>query len=147
MISISPRHDSFPIIKREGRLSISILAGDQIAQGQYFSYPGRKFHHIASEFLETWIDGLPLVSGCVAALRCEIVDSHTLVDHTLFFARVTDVMPGRLREPPLVYSSRLGWRIASERARDPGRSVRDELLERLAAAGIDVIDSEEDSPE
>lgn len=138
MVSISPRHDSFPIIDATGIFSVSILAGDQIAQGQYFSYPGRKFRHIAPDFLETWIDELPIVVDCIAALRCEVEQKMDLEDHRLLFARVTDVKAGRLREAPLVYSSRLGWRIASEKAREPGRSIRDELLERLAAAGFDT---------
>jgi hypothetical protein len=44
------------------------------------------------------------------------------------------VLEGRLREPPLLYSSRLGWRIAGDKAREPGVSIRDQLLARL---GID----------
>jgi hypothetical protein len=65
-------------------------------------------------------------------------------DHDLFFARVVDVGPGRLKEPPLLYSSRLGWRITGDKARAPGRSIRDELLERLAAAGFDAADEPDD---
>lgn len=147
MVSISPRHDSFPIIERSGILSVSILAGDQISQGQYFSYPGRKFRHMAPEFLETWLDDLPIVANCIAALRCSIESSLEVQDHRLLLCRVTDVKPGRLREPPLVYSSRLGWRIASERAREPGRSVRDELLDRLSAAGFDADLTDDGDPD
>lgn len=143
-ISISPRHDSFEIIERTGVVSVSILAGDQISQGQYFSYPGRKFHHIAAEFLESWIDDLPIVSNCVAALRCSIESQMDLPDHRLLFARVTDVKPIRLREPPLLYSSRLGWRVGSEKAREAGRSVRDELIARLEGAGFHVDSSDDD---
>jgi hypothetical protein len=51
---------------------------------------------------------------------------------------VVEVGAGRLKEPPLLYSSRLGWRVAGDRAREPGMSVRDALLERLAAAGFDA---------
>lgn len=137
-VSISPRHDSFPIIEHSNLLSVSLLAGDQISQAQYFSYPGRRFRYIVPEYLETWIDGLPIVVDCIAALRCVVERSIDLPDHRLLFVRVTDVRPGRLRESPLVYSSRLGWRIASEKAREPGRSIRDELLDRLAAAGFEA---------
>lgn len=136
MVSISPRHDSFPIIDRSGSLTVSILAGDQISQGQYFSYPGHRFRYIVPEYLETWSDGLPIVSNCIAALRCDVENRIVVSDHHLFFARVTDVKPIRLREAPLLYSSRLGWRIGSEKAREPGRSIRDELLDRLAVAGF-----------
>lgn len=140
MASVSPRHDTFPLIESSGVFSVSLLAGDQVGVGQYFSYPGRKFHHIAHEYVTTWnleTGSLPVVVDAIAWLRCAVVDRKDVADHVLFFATVTDVMPGRLGQPPLTYSSRQGWRIASERAREPGTSVRDALLERLAAAGFD----------
>jgi hypothetical protein len=62
------------------------------------------------------------------------------MDHDLFFARVTKVGESRLKEPPLLYSSRLGWRVTGEKAREAGVSIRDKLLERLAASGLDVPD-------
>lgn len=148
MASVSPRHDTFPLMVESRRFAVSILAGDQIAAGQYFSYPGRKFHYVADEFLTSWgPDDLPVVPEAVAWLRCEIFDEKDVVDHRLYFARVTEVQGGRLREPPLTYSSRLGWRVASEKAREPGVSIRDALLERVRAAGFDVTgddDSDDD---
>jgi len=71
-------------------------------------------------------------------VHAEIFDTKTMEDHELLFAKVTDFGYGRLREPPLVYSSRHGWRVASEKARAPGASPRDELLARLAAEGYDT---------
>jgi len=139
MSSVSPKHDTFPLMVASGRFSVSILAGDQVAQGQYFSYPGRKFRYIADEYLDELPETrLPVVKNCIAWLRCEIFQQMTMVDHELFFARVVEVGPGRLKEPPLLYSSRLGWRITGDKAREPGTSVRDVLLERLAAAGFDA---------
>ena len=146
MASVSPKHDTFPLIAASRTFAVSILAGDQVAAGQYFSYPGRKFHHIAEELLTSWgPEDLPVVADAIAWLRCEVFDEKKLDDHLLLFARVTDVHGGRLREPPLTYSSRLGWRIASEKAREPGVSIRDALLERLAASGVVVDESEPDS--
>ena len=141
MASVSPRHDTYPLIEASGCFSVSILAGDQVAVGQYFSYPGRKFQHLATEYVTTWraraeTSELPVIHDAIAWLRCEVEGRHQLADHTLFFARVTDVQPGRLGLAPLTYSSRLGWRIASEKAREAGVSIRDELLERLAQAGM-----------
>lgn len=148
MASVSPRHDTFPLIEASRLLAVSILAGDQIAQGQYFSYPGRKFHHVAEEFLTAWcVEQLPVVNDAVAWLRCEVFDHKDVEDHRLYFARVTEVQGGRLREPPLTYSSRLGWRVASEKAREPGTSIRDVLLQRVRDAGFDVTgddDSDDD---
>lgn len=140
MASVSPRHDTHPLMVASGQWSVSILAGDQIAAGQYFSYPGRKFRHLAAEFLEDW-DGLPVVPDSIAWLRCETFEIKPMADHELFFARVVDVREGRLKAPPLLYSSRLGWRVTGERAREPGVSIRDQLLERLAAAGFDPADT------
>lgn len=142
LASVSPKHDTHPLIAETGVFSVSILAGDQVAAGQYFSYPGRKFQHLATELVEDW-DGLPVVPDSIAHLRCEVFErSRPIVpgvqgrdprslDHELFFACVTATREGRLREPPLLYSSRLGWRITGDKAREPGRSIRDELLERL----------------
>jgi flavin reductase len=139
MASVSPKHDTHPLMVAAGEFSVSILAGDQVAAGQYFSYPGRKFRYIADELLETMPgSNLPVVRNSIAWLRCETFEIKPMVDHELFFARVVDVGAGRLREPPLLYSSRLGWRVTGERAREPGRSIRDELLARLDAAGFDT---------
>jgi 3-hydroxy-9,10-secoandrosta-1,3,5(10)-triene-9,17-dione monooxygenase reductase component len=147
MASVSPKHDTHPLIAASGQFTVSVLAGDQVDVGQYFSYPGRKFRYIADEFLETIADTqLPVVRNCIAWMRCETFEVKPMADHELFFARVVEVGAGRLKEPPLLYSSRLGWRITGDRAREPGRSVRDELLARLAAAGFDASDdgAEED---
>ncbi len=145
MASVSPKHDTHPLMIAAGEFSVSILAGDQVDVGQYFSYPGRKFRYIVDEYLDT-IPGskLPFVRNCIAWLRCETFEIKPMGDHELFFARVVDVGPGRLKEPPLLYSSRLGWRVTGDKAREPGRSIRDELLDRLAAAGFDATPDGDD---
>lgn len=153
LASIAPRHDTYPLIRASGRFSVSILAGDQVGAGQYFSYPGRRFHHIAEEFLEPGPDGLPVVRDAIGWLGCEVIEVReswedgTPMDHHLCFARVLSTGPGRLREPPLLYSSRLGWRVSGDKAREPGRSIRDELLARLADAGLDgpEVDVDDDT--
>lgn len=141
MASVSPKHDTHPLIAESGVFSVSILAADQIAEGQYFSYPGRKFRYMASEFVEDW-NGLPVVPNSIAWLRCEVEQRVMMADHELFFARVTDSREGRLKEAPLLYSSRLGWRIAGDKAREPGVSIRDQLLERLGEFGESDGDAE-----
>jgi flavin reductase (DIM6/NTAB) family NADH-FMN oxidoreductase RutF len=141
MASVSPKHDTHPLMVAAGEFSVSILAGDQIVEGQYFSYPGHRLRRVAAELLVDWPDdpdGPPIVPNAVAWLRCVTFQRTVLEDHELFFARVVAVAPGRLREPPLLYSSRLGWRITGERARPPGVSVRDQLLARAGIpAGAD----------
>jgi len=134
LASVSPKHDTHPLIVASGEFSVSLLAGDQVAEGQYFSYPGRKFRYIAEEYLTEWPgdpDGPPIVPNSIAHLRCRVLDRTSVEDHDLILARVIDTVAGRLKEPPLLYSSRLGWRVAGDRAREPGMSVRDVLLARL----------------
>ncbi len=138
--SVSPKHDTHPLIEASGRFAVSILAGDQIDAGQYFSYPGRKFRYIADEWLED-LDGWPVVPEAIAWLGCEVEDTISgKYDHDLFFARVVAFGEGRLGEPPLLYSSRLGWRVTGDPARKKGDSVRDRLLARLAAADLPDLD-------
>jgi flavin reductase (DIM6/NTAB) family NADH-FMN oxidoreductase RutF len=147
MASVSPKHDTYPLMVASGEFSVSVLAGDQIEEGQYFSYPGRKFHRIATEFLVDWPDdptGPPVVPNAIAWLRCAIFDRVPMRDHELMFAEVVEVVPGRLREPPLLYSSRLGWRIAGENARRAGVSIRDGLLDRVRDAGFEVVGGHDD---
>lgn len=146
MASVSPKHDTHPLIVGSGRFTVSILAADQIGTAQYFSYPGRKFHYIAEELLV--VEGTRVgVPDSIAWLDCEVLDrlrelpGAGPLDHDLFFARVTSVESGRLGEPPLLYSSRLGWRATGDKAREPGVSIRDTLLARLEASGAtDEVD-------
>jgi flavin reductase (DIM6/NTAB) family NADH-FMN oxidoreductase RutF len=142
LASMSPKHDTYPLVLGSGRFTVSILAADQADVGQYFSYPGRRFRHIAEEYLET-IDGHTVVPKCIAWFGCEVIDRsrilggrdgfpRTQLDHELVYGRVTAFGEGRLGEPPLLYSSRLGWRATGGRAREEGASIRDRLLARLA---------------
>lgn len=144
LASCSRKHDTHPLIVQTRRFAVSILAADQVDIGQYFSYPGRRFRYMAPEYLEIR-DGWAVVPDSIAWLGCEVFDA-TLdtFDHDLFFARVISVGEGRLKAPPLLYSSRLGWRVTGESARQPGNSVRDRLLARLAELGVDAGDDDED---
>jgi 4-hydroxyphenylacetate 3-hydroxylase, reductase component len=138
LASVSPKHDTHALIAASGRFAVSVLAADQVDVGQYFSYPGRRFRHLAGEYLHE-VGDWAVVPDCIAWLGCEITDRITgRYDHDLFFARVVEVGEGRLRQPPLLYSSRLGWRSAGEPARQPGASIRDRLLARLGALGVDA---------
>ena len=130
MASVSPKHDTYPLMVASEAFTVSILAGDQLAEGQYFSYPGHKFEHRFTEYVEL-INGRAYVANAIATLDCAVFERTVMRDHELFFAEVTAVREGRLKEDPLVYSSRHGWRIAATRARERGTSVRDELLARL----------------
>lgn len=134
MASVSPKHDTHPLMAASGEFSVSLLAADQISEGQYFSYPAHKLKLVADEYVTDWPDrpnGPPIVPNSIAWLRCEVFQVTPMHDHELFFARVVEVIPNRLKDPPLLYSSRLGWRITGDKAREPGVSIRDQLLARV----------------
>jgi flavin reductase (DIM6/NTAB) family NADH-FMN oxidoreductase RutF len=128
-VSVSPKHDTYPLIVEGGRFTASILAGDQIEQAQYFSYPGHRFRHVGDYLVD--VDGSSVVDGCIGWLDCRVFDRVQLRDHALFMAQVERVGEGRLGEPALTYSSRKGWRVADTPARTEGESVRDRLLAML----------------
>ena len=133
MASISPKHDTYPLIASSGRFAVSILAGDQVEPGQYFSYPGHRFRYVGDEWIAD-VDGWPVVPDALAWLGCEVEDRIVgRYDHDLFFARVVAFGEGRLGEAPLLYSSRHGWRVGGEAAREKGESVRDRLTARVEA--------------
>ncbi len=137
MASVSPKHDTYPLMVESGVFTVSILAADQVMEGQYFSYPGRKFAYVADEMVAHDDDGLPYVPNSIAYLTCSTFERREAggrFDHDLFFADVTSVREGRLGEPPLLYSARHGWRATGDNARQKGVSIRDQLLERVAAA-------------
>ncbi|MEM8748293.1 MAG: flavin reductase family protein [Actinomycetota bacterium] len=135
MASVSPKHDTHPVMVAAGAFSVSILAADQILEAQYFSYPAHRMRYVATDLVDDWpgdADGPPIVPNSVAQLRCETFQITPMEDHELFFARVVDVAAGRLKEPPLLYSSRLGWRVTGDSARESSGRVRDELLSRVS---------------
>ena len=132
LASVSPKHDTYPLMVNAGWFTVSLLAADQISEGQYFSYPGHKFDYVAPEYIELSGEGEPYVPNSIAWMKCEVFDRVERFDHDLFFANVTSVAEGRLSEPPLLYSARHGWRVTGDNAREKGRSVRDELLARVA---------------
>jgi flavin reductase (DIM6/NTAB) family NADH-FMN oxidoreductase RutF len=130
MASVSPKHDTWPLIEASARFTVSVLAADQITEGQYFSYPGRRFRHVAPEFL-TELDGHPIVPDCISWFTCDVFEQMAMADHQLVFGRIVASGLGRLDQPPLLYSSRHGWRVTGGKAREPGVSIRDQLLARL----------------
>ena len=74
----------------------------------------------------------------IAWLRCATFERMPMADHELFFARVVDVVPGRLREPPLLYSQpprlaghrRPGPRAGRQHPRPAARAGRRGTVDR-----------------
>ena len=89
MASVSPKHDTSPLIAASGRFTVSVLAADQITEGQYFSYPGRRFRYVAPEYLTESSTATPWCRTPSSWFTCDVFERTTMADHELFFGRIT----------------------------------------------------------
>ena len=94
-----------PRIREEGRFAASILADDQEGLSRLFASPERSSGASAVHALggETGVTGVPLASGALAAIECELEDVYPGGDHELFLGRAVAVHFGDLRKGPLVW--------------------------------------------
>lgn len=116
MASVSPRHDTWPLLADSGHFAVSLLAGDQVAEGQYFSYPGRRFDRLLVEYLAPEQGGAPVqggdpeqggdpqgptwwvVPGCISWLGCEVIGIQSSIPAT---ATTGDAATGDVTNVPL----------------------------------------------
>ncbi len=97
-ISIGLQSQLHEPLRRSGRFSVSILAGDQAHLAQHFARSVPPIAH--------W-EGIPsrdrdLIDGALAWLRCRVAAEHEAGDHTIFVGAVEAIELGR-PGPPLVY--------------------------------------------
>ena len=58
-----------------------------------------KWSHVPHDFK----DGLPVVKGAAAAIRCRVTEAKELSTHTLFICKVMDAWNGAAQVKPLIY--------------------------------------------
>lgn len=95
MVSLKPgrMHD---LITRGGRYGVSVLASHQQSFSTYFS---RRVLEDSPSPSFAVREELPTLDGALAWFECEVENSLTVRDHTLFIARVTAC--GQREEKPL----------------------------------------------
>lgn len=92
LVSFSARSDSnsWPRIKRQGRLAINVLAADQEALARVFAMSAAdKFAGVDYVLGE---NGSPLLIGALAHLEADLLDVHTHGDHDVAVAAVSHVV-------------------------------------------------------
>jgi 3-hydroxy-9,10-secoandrosta-1,3,5(10)-triene-9,17-dione monooxygenase reductase component len=96
MISIDKRAESFPRFLESKVFVVNVLADGQEALSNAFAKSGGdKFTGVS---YDTNADGVPVLSGTVAAIECHIVATHEAGDHVIHLGevdrtRVTETAP------------------------------------------------------
>ena len=92
------------LIKDKGEITLSILPENVhpfvIAN---FGFQSAKVVDKWANVPHTVKDGLPVLNGAVAYLRCITAEAKELVTHTAFFCDVTDAWQGENSAKPLIY--------------------------------------------
>lgn len=111
LVSICINNDNkgAAMITESGWFAISVLGDDQQAASNYFARSGREPTQGFVEVDGTWTEsGLPIVSGAIAWLVCDVSQSVEAGTHTLFIGQVTDAGTNEGRGPLLYW--RRGYR-------------------------------------
>jgi len=140
--SASASSTSYPLIRRHGRFTVSVLGHDQQWIGERLARSGpEKWSGISWHASPT---GTPLVCNALAWLDCAVVAEHPAGDHTIVVGRVEHLDSERPGADPLVYF-RGGYRElaapappsgprawpAAEPARDHREGPVDHVLARV----------------
>ncbi|MBN8988371.1 MAG: flavin reductase family protein [Rhizobiales bacterium] len=93
IVSVNRSASSWPLLKRYGFFGVNILTSDQIDIAERFA--GKDGLRGAERFTgaewTTRISGVPLLSGALAAIDCEIEEIVERHSHAILIGRVLDV--------------------------------------------------------
>lgn len=99
------------VLQRSARFAVNVLASDQEHLSRRFAAEG--IDRFAGVSYETRSAGLPLLSGVVAHIWCEVKGSQDAGDHVVFFGRVVG---GQVYDrEPLVHFRGRYWRVDENR--------------------------------
>ena len=104
ILSSMKRNYTNECIKAEGEFTLSVLTEDAnplvvAIFGFQSARTADKWSHVPHDFM----DGLPVVRGAAALVRCCVTEAKDLSTHTLFICKVTDAWNGAAQAKPLIY--------------------------------------------
>ena len=99
VISIAEKAQMLEKIKQSKSFSVNILSSDQQELSMIFAGQTKKQQEIVFDRLE----GIPVLSGTVAQITCEVSAEHVEGDHTLFIGRIINI--NLMESDPLIYFS------------------------------------------
>jgi flavin reductase (DIM6/NTAB) family NADH-FMN oxidoreductase RutF len=93
IVSINRQSSSWPMLKRDGCFGVNVLAADQLDIAERFTGKGglKGADRFAGASWTTRISGVPLLTGALAAIDCEVehvVERHS---HAIVIGRVLDL--------------------------------------------------------
>src|SRR6478672_966057 len=93
LVSINRDASSFPLIKRHGAFGVNILNADQLDIAERFAGKGglKGADRFAGADWITSVSGVPLLTGALAAIDCEVEEIIERHSHGLVIGRVRDI--------------------------------------------------------
>ena len=104
IVCFDARSNTLAVVRETGRFCINVLAVDQHGIAARFASKDEmasKFAHV-----DYSIDaGLPVLTGAIASIHCEVVEQMPAGDHVVFLARPTRLSKVEDPEPLIFYRS------------------------------------------
>jgi flavin reductase (DIM6/NTAB) family NADH-FMN oxidoreductase RutF len=93
IVSINRASSSWPLVKRHGFFGVNILTSDQIDIAERFTGKGglKGADRFAGAEWTTRASGVPLLTGALAAIDCEVEDIVERHSHAILIGRVLDL--------------------------------------------------------
>lgn len=102
-VSVAKPHYTAELIQAQGEFTLSILAEDQYQAAKDCGFQSGRKADKASRVAYHLEDGLPVLDGAAAWLRCKLRETVDFEDHHLFLAEIT--AGERTDKPPMIYHS------------------------------------------
>ena len=106
VISIGEKAQMLDKIKNSKKFAVNILSAEQQELSKIFAGQIKEKREVSFEEL----DGLPVLSGAIAQVACEVVNVHIEGDHTLFIGKVMDIHLNE-KEPLMFFNGK--YRVLS----------------------------------
>ncbi|WHY69638.1 flavin reductase family protein [Neobacillus sp. SuZ13] len=106
VISIGEKAQMLDKIKNSKKFAVNILSAEQQELSMIFAGQIKEKREVSFEQL----DGLPVLSGAIAQVACEVVNVHIEGDHTLFIGKVMDIHLNE-KEPLMFFNGK--YRVLS----------------------------------
>jgi flavin reductase (DIM6/NTAB) family NADH-FMN oxidoreductase RutF len=104
MVSIAPARHTHRLVKESGYFAINTLSEDQMDLAKHFGYKsGRKVDKLEGIPFFDAPKGSPVLSDALAYFECQLVDTFTAGDHTLFVGNVISAKILKDDKKPLIF--------------------------------------------
>ncbi|MGQ9543926.1 MAG: flavin reductase family protein [Candidatus Bathyarchaeia archaeon] len=108
-VSVGEARYTHEMIQNSKVFAVNILYEGQIEIAKLFGlHSGRDVNKFAKVPYETKVTGAPILRDCLAYLDCEVENSISVGDHTLFVGRILTAGV-KVRKKPLLYNPNDYW--------------------------------------